>query len=71
MVTAAQQDKCVMDWTERETNELLQELVIQQSKKWNRKKQLQGEITVNSLQSQLHTALVKEWDLWLELAELQ
>lgn len=38
VVTAAQQDKCVVDRTERETNELLQELVIQQRKKWNRKK---------------------------------
>lgn len=73
VVTAAQQDKCVVDRTERETNELLQELVIQQRKKWNRKKtkQQQTEITVKSLQSQLHSAFVKEQDLWLELAELQ
>lgn len=46
VVTAAQQDKCVVDRTERETNELLQELVsyttekeVEQKKKQNSSKQ--------------------------------
>lgn len=73
MGIAAQQDKSDMDQTEREMNELLQKLdrSLQTEQEVEQKKTAASRNNSEQFSDQLHSAFFKEWDLWLELAELQ